>query len=303
MARANLVVTQEIINAFLAAQDSRNVRVLRVRIVGEEMVLDATLEREGTAQSDFDNLLHNSLTATEACFAIYCLTDDSSGPLSWCLIAWVPDGCRVRDKMLYSSSREDIKFSLGLGYFKSEYGASEFNEITWDSYQNSFKRDFDPDILTETERLVLEEKVLTQQESGDVKSSALVAIPFELSPEVSDKLHEFLADQCNWLDVTVNNEIVQLLGSKTLQANEELKPHINPDVARYNYNSFNFIIVVNILCSFIIAKFHKADGTPFSIFVFSCPENVPVRMKMTMSSSKVEHCRHFIYDFSSELLL
>ena len=100
-----------------------------------------------------------TLLSDEACFALFCSTDEDYGPLSWILIAWVPDGCRVRDKMLYSSSREDIKFTLGLGYFKSEYGANQLSDITWEAYEKSLRKDFDMDLLTETEKLVLEEKV------------------------------------------------------------------------------------------------------------------------------------------------
>lgn len=243
MARANLHVSQEVIDAFLSAQESRSVRILKVRIVGEEMTLESTLDRQADVQEDFNNLLHNSLSATEACFAIFCLTDESQGSLSWLLVSWVPDGCRVRDKMLYSSSREDIKFSLGLGYFKSEYSPSEFAEINWESFQNSLKKDFDPNVLTETERLVLEEKALTQKESGDIKSTALGVIPFDVSPEVSAQFTQFQEGNCNWIDLTVVNEVVQLLSAKNVGAGDELKPLINSEVARYVGLS------LNILCS------------------------------------------------------
>jgi twinfilin-like protein len=159
MARANLHVKQEVIDEFLNAQETRNVRIIKVRIIGEEMLLDGTFIRQGSAQEDFNGLLKDSLNETEASFLLFCSTDDEKGSLSWILIAWVPDGCRVRDKMLYSSSREDLKYSLGLGYFKSEYGTNSLSDINWEIYEKSLKVDFDPSILTETERLVLEEKV------------------------------------------------------------------------------------------------------------------------------------------------
>lgn len=250
MARANLSVKEEVISAFLNAQEGRNVRIIKVRIVGEEMVLDQVLQKEGNVAEDFNHLLRNSLGETEACFALFCASDEDYGSLPWILIAWVPDGCRVRDKMLYSSSREDIKLSLGLGYFKSEYGANQIGDITWEAYENSLKKEFSPDLLTETERLVLEEKVcfldvselsslfhssqaLTQKESGDVKASALGVIPFELSPEVNEKFEEFKNNNCNWISLTVSNEVVELIDSKTLSFDGALKNYIRPDVARY----------------------------------------------------------------------
>lgn len=162
MARANLIVTQGVLDSFLAAQETRDVRILKVKIVGEEMVLEETITRQSDVESDFNHLLVISLSETEACFALFCNSDENHGPLEWTLVAWVPDGCRVRDKMLYSSSREDLKQYLGLGYFKSEYGANQLSDITWEFYQNSLRNITTSDVLTETERLILEEKVNTE---------------------------------------------------------------------------------------------------------------------------------------------
>ena len=61
--------------------------------------------------------------------------------------------------MLYSSAREDLKRNLGAGYFKTEYAANYRADLTWQNYLLSLHKGFDIELLTETERLVLEEKV------------------------------------------------------------------------------------------------------------------------------------------------
>ncbi len=61
--------------------------------------------------------------------------------------------------MLYSSSKEDLKRNLGAGYFKAEYSANVIADVTWDSYLASLERGLDLDLLTETEKLLLEERV------------------------------------------------------------------------------------------------------------------------------------------------
>jgi hypothetical protein len=61
--------------------------------------------------------------------------------------------------MLYSSSREDLKRGIGAGYFPFEYAGNYRSEMTWEQYTKSLHREFDEDILTERERLLLEEKV------------------------------------------------------------------------------------------------------------------------------------------------
>lgn len=158
MARANLNIDSSVTEAFLSAQESQTVRLITVKIVNEALTLDSTFDKAGSVPEDFDSLLPSTFQLTEAVFGIFNATD-GDGAQSWVLVVWIPEGCRVRDKMLYSSSREDLKKSLGLGYFKSDYGANQFEDLTWNRYLESIRKEFSIDHLTETERLILEEKV------------------------------------------------------------------------------------------------------------------------------------------------
>ena len=92
--------------------------------------------------------------------AIYNISDETNSLQSWILIAWVPEECRVRDKMLYASSREDIKLNLGATFFATEYYANNLSDLTWQSYQQSLQKDFGVEILSENEKLIKEEKVV-----------------------------------------------------------------------------------------------------------------------------------------------
>ena len=92
--------------------------------------------------------------------AIYNISDETNSLQSWILIAWVPEECRVRDKMLYASSREDIKLNLGASFFATEYYANNLGDLTWQSYQQSLQKDFGVEILSENEKLIKEEKVV-----------------------------------------------------------------------------------------------------------------------------------------------
>ncbi len=159
MARANLNIQQAIQDCFYAAQESKSVRIINIKIRGEELVLENSLEKQSGAHDDFNYVLPSTLSETEACFSLFNISTNCLEAQQWILVAWVPDGCRVRDKMLYSSSREDLKRSLGLGYFKTEYVANQFSDLTWEQYLQSQRNEFDLSVLTETERLIMEEKV------------------------------------------------------------------------------------------------------------------------------------------------
>eukprot|EP01031_Cornospumella_fuschlensis_P028284 gene28284-34152_t len=269
MARANLLVDEQVNEKFLAAQESRSVRLILLKIVNESIVFHDELSKQSDAAEDFNTILPSAFVANEASFGLFNVVDDVTAPQAWCLVVWIPEECRVRDKMLYSSSREDLRKKLGLGYFKADYPANQYEDLTWDQYQSSLDKNFDIDVLTENERLVLEEKVLASSESTLTKATALGIIPFALSEDVQQQLAAFKAGDVNWLEMNVANEVVQLINARTV--GEE------GGYAQYLDNS---------RACFVAAKLTKADGTALSCFIYFCPEETPVRAKMTMSSSK-----------------
>ena len=117
MARANLSIDQNIYETFISAQEkSSQIRCLKINIAEEKLVLGGVIEKIGDLSTDFNNL-REILDDNEASLLLFSLgsSEDSSEALKWILIAWVPDTCKVREKMLYSSSREDIKRFLGFG--------------------------------------------------------------------------------------------------------------------------------------------------------------------------------------------
>jgi hypothetical protein len=65
-----------------------------------------------------------------------------------------------------------------------------------------------------------------------VKATALGVIPFQLSSEVIAKLTEFKNGECNWIEVTIESEVVQLICSKTVDSAEDLRSHIDSESAR-----------------------------------------------------------------------
>jgi twinfilin len=232
MARANLAVDRSVTDHFLAAQETRNVRLILIKIVEESIIFQSALDKVGSVQEDFDSLLSSHFVANEACFGLFNLCDDENTAQSWAMVVWIPEECRVRDKMLYSSSREDLKKSLGLGYFRNDYATNAYEDLTWNQYQASINKDFNPDVLTENERLVLEEKAMTITESNRTKATALGIIPFALSPEVQEKMLEFKENGVNWLEMNVVSEVVQLLHARNVEASGSYAQYMNDEVAR-----------------------------------------------------------------------
>lgn len=159
MARANLSISSDILNAFLGAHENRSIRYIQIGINDESLVLYRVVESSEDSLSDFVDLLPSNLNEKEACLVVFRLKDDIDVTSPWLLIAWVPDGCRVRDKMLYSSSREDLKRSLGIGHFLSEYAANSKDDFSMEALKSHLERDNER-IFSSSELLLKEEKVL-----------------------------------------------------------------------------------------------------------------------------------------------
>ena len=116
MARANLTVSLEITESFHGAQESSSMlRALMVSIMDESLVLGGSMEKSGAEADDF-LALKDHLKENAASLVLFC-RDSTEGVAkkSWVLVSWIHDNCNVRDKMLYSSSREDLKRTLGVG--------------------------------------------------------------------------------------------------------------------------------------------------------------------------------------------
>mmetsp|Transcript_27043 Transcript_27043/g.45284 ORF Transcript_27043/g.45284 Transcript_27043/m.45284 type:complete len:852 (-) Transcript_27043:160-2715(-) len=231
MARANLNIQTQVTEAFLQAQDSKDVRIIKVKIENEDLTLDGVINSIGTEQEDFESLLVTSLEDTQASFALFNLSTGAAenGSLKWLMVAWVPDGCRVRDKMLYSSSREDLKRSLGLGYFSAEYAANQRSDLTWNQFQDSLQKHHTPDIYTESERLVREEKVQVQAESSTSKSNALGVLPFKFSSGLEEQLVAFNSSTSatNWVEMRLENEVVEAVSNRVVAADERFQPFVD----------------------------------------------------------------------------
>lgn len=148
-------------------------------------------------------------------------------------IAQVPDGCKVRDKMLYSSSREDLKRALGVGYFTEEYSANVITDVSWESYLAFTIKSDKESVMTDTERLIIEENALTQKESTRAKSAAMGVLPFTLREGVQEEFQKFKVNSVNWIELSIVDESIQLEASKTVDRHDSLQEHIKNDSARF----------------------------------------------------------------------
>lgn len=203
-------------------------------------------------------------------------TAEPPGAGAWLLISFIPDVAKVREKMLYSSCREDLKRSLGASMFKAEYAANEPSELTWaamNAYFNSAKSDL---FLTEREKLVMEEKARIDAETVFTKTSMMAALPFAVDPALTAKLGELATVAAegavgNWLEVSFAKETLQLAATE----------HVGEEVTSWA------TFVRSEEPRFYVFSLRKPgggdSGDRLNFLAFFCPEATPVRTKMAMS--------------------
>ncbi len=74
--------------------------------------------------------------------------DDVEPPGNWLLLMFVPDTAKVREKMLYASSRDALKRDLGYSSFAAELHACDMDEVSYERYQQQV-------LVSDTDRLSL----------------------------------------------------------------------------------------------------------------------------------------------------
>ncbi len=105
------------------------------------------------------------------------------------------------------------------------------------------------------------------EESSTSKSNAMGVLNFNIDPNVISQFNEFKVDgSINWIELKLENECLVLLSSKNVST-DSISSNINNDEA-----------------SFVFFKIKNSVDEWQSFFIFSCPENVQIRTKMTMSS-------------------
>lgn len=74
--------------------------------------------------ADFDAL--GESVGDSPSFFVFCFEHgENEGEKKWILVAYVPESAPVRAKMLYASSREDVRKALSLASVTHEYYACE----------------------------------------------------------------------------------------------------------------------------------------------------------------------------------
>ncbi|CAI2172299.1 16211_t:CDS:2 [Funneliformis geosporum] len=220
--QSGIRVSQELADVFAKAVSENNLRLIRISIINESLVPNGTKDTAKNWESDFA-VVSEFLEEKTPCYIFYRLDSKSStGDYEWIFMTYVPDISKVRDKMLYASTRATLLKELGDSRFVDSVYGSTAAEFSLDGYQKHKKHKEADAPLTEREKELAEVKSAEANVSYSARKSHAAGISFPMSDEAIQAIQGLLQPD------STNNFVKLFLDTK--KETIELDETVNIDI-------------------------------------------------------------------------
>ncbi|KAH9180631.1 actin depolymerizing protein [Lactarius sanguifluus] len=282
---SGIAVAPELASTFADAVSSKNVRFLKISIHNEALVADTTLPPSSTLENDL-NSLQSLLDDNIPAYVLVRLDDP---PSAWLAIHYVPDTARVRDKMLYASTRNTLTKSLGAALFVDTIFATSKADLTPEGYAAHKRHLAAPKPMNAREKEMADIKAAEREAGGTLHNvnaartspfGASVGLKWSSSVEAAVRdLADATEDHVVTITIDPSSETL-VLGEAAAIAVDELGskiPSSNPSFAFFSWSD---------------------DALERRIvFIYSCPSASPVKHRMLYSSGSSS-----VYQMAKSLL-
>jgi len=271
-ATSGIAVSPELASTFADAISSRNVRFLKISIQNEVLVADATIPPSSTLETDLNQL--QSLLEDNIPAYVFVRLDDP--PSSWLAVHYVPDTAKIREKMIYASTRNSVTKSLGATNFVDTIFATSKEDLTPAGYAAHKRHLAAPKPMSAREKEMAGIKA-AEREAGSApyNSGAARKSPFgtgvglrwssEVEAAVRD-LVDVTGDHLVTMTIAPSTETLTL-GETTATSVDGLKNKISSSDP-----------------SFALFSWSETASERRIIFIYSCPTRSPVKYRMLYSS-------------------
>jgi len=269
--------------AFSDANHDSQSRILKVQIKDDQLKVTEKIGSGGKSWEEELDKVPALCDPADACYILYRTDIECDNGYQWALFCYVPDRCKVRQKMLYASTRAELKLSIGSGNFAYDlFGTvpDDFSRKGFEAFITMQKSDAP---LTESEEQRLQEIMQSSAEVGGGVSSSVIVHGVSFAPHEEAK-----AAIARVLDPSQEENYAQLgLDEST----EQIILRKTQTLALADIQS----VVPNDIPAFHVIRYsHEHEGTHLDsvIFIYSCPDgsgktkSAPVKSRMIYSSSK-----------------
>uniref|UniRef100_A0A3Q0SMG4 Twinfilin actin-binding protein 2b n=1 Tax=Amphilophus citrinellus TaxID=61819 RepID=A0A3Q0SMG4_AMPCI len=261
---------------FLARARGGVIRILKIVIRNEELVLHSYREPAQNWDKEYDQFLLPLLTPQEPCYILYRLDSQNAQGYEWIFIAWSPDQSPVRQKMMYAATRATLKKEFGGGHIKDEVFGTVEEDVCFQGYLRHRSSCSSPAPLTAAEQELQRIRIteVTMEFGLDKRAQTLRGLAFPLQEEAKRALQQLKQKRINYIQLRldVDRETIELVHTKPTEIHE-LPYRIPMDSPRYHF--FNF------------KHSHQGQLQEALVFIYSMPGyTCSIKERMLYSSCK-----------------
>ncbi|CAL8337116.1 unnamed protein product [Lota lota] len=261
---------------FLARARGGTIRIMKIIIRNEELVLGSYREPTQRWDKDYDSMLLPMLVAGEPCFILYRLDSQNAHGYEWVFMAWSPDQSPVRQKMVYAATRATLKKEFGGGHIKDEMFGTVEDDLCFQGYLRHMASCSSPAPLTlaEQELQRLKATEVTMEFGLDKRAHTLQGLAFPLQEEAKGALRQLKQKRINYIQLRldVEKETIELVHTNPTET-RELPYRIPTDSPRYHF--------------FVFKHSHQDQLQEALVFIYSMPGySCSIKERMLYSSCK-----------------
>ncbi|XP_064310057.1 twinfilin-2 isoform X2 [Phalacrocorax carbo] len=280
---------------FFAKARNGSVRLIKVVIEDEQLVLGAHKELSRRWDADYDAFVLPLLDEQQPCYVLYRLDSQNAQGYEWLFISWSPDSSPVRLKMLYAATRATVKKEFGGGHIKDEMFATVKEDVSLSGYQKHVSSCSAPAPLTaaeqELQQIRINEMVggccccpalveypgpkeVKTEISVESKHQTLQGLAFPLQLDAQQAIQALKQKKINYIQLKLDleRETIDLVHTSPTEI-ADLPKRIPQDSARYHF--------------FLYKHSHEGDYLESVVFIYSMPGyKCSIKERMLYSSCK-----------------
>lgn len=270
------IKANETLKKFFSKSKEGKVRVFKVSIEDEQLVLKDHYNEKSNWEKDYDKYVIPLIEENQPCYILYRLDNKNSSGYEWLFISWSPDSAPVRQKMLYASTKATLKQEFGSSQIKEELHGTTLSDITLEGYKKHKRNVAAPAPLSmrEEELQEIKKTEIHTEISISTKQQTLGGVVFPLTETAKQAVKDMVRGSYNYLQMRIDipEEIIHLETAENITI-EKLPSKIPSDTARYHLYNFKHT--------------HEGDFIENIVFIYSMPGyNCSVKERMLYSSCK-----------------
>lgn len=238
-----------------------------VKIENEVLVLKAVGAKTASLANDWAEIPRVAEREGGPCYVVVRTGSDKE----WCVITFVPETTKVKDKMVYASTKATLQRHLGFQFFNEEKHANTISELSYEFYTGSNQPVYSLSHAEEARIVAITEEDRERKERIDSLggkkrlSCGYHAVQIPLSDSARSNLSQFSSGAANFVELRINDAKTAIDGvcAQTVST-AAIASKITTNEPRY--------------------YLFKYQASTVSIYV--CPGNAPRALRMVYSTSK-----------------